>query len=264
MSTTPSYKYINKLQGKRILIFGGTSGIGFAVAEASIEHGATVIITGSNPEKLGKTVQRLKTAYPHISDSQVVTQACDLSNADILDANLESLLSTVTQGGQAKLNHVVFTAGDGLRRPTLSEVTVEIARQSEVVRCLAPLILSKHLLNYLENSPDSSFSLTGGVNSTKPMPGWTLGAFRGSGTEGLMRGLAVDMAPIRVNIVSPGAIKTELFANIPEEVSTQWGLKTLPKRLGRPEDTAEAYLYLMKDGFVTGSKIDTNGGWLLI
>lgn len=89
-------------------------------------------------------------------------------------------------------------------------------------------------------------------------------AWRGQGVEGLMRGLAIDMAPIRVNAVSPGAIKTELLANVPEELLKSWAEMTTVKRIGRPEDTAEAYIYLMKDGFVTGTKIDTSGGRLLL
>jgi NAD(P)-dependent dehydrogenase (short-subunit alcohol dehydrogenase family) len=262
--SAPSYKYINKLQGKRVFIFGGTSGIGFAVAEACIEHGAIVFISGSNAEKLQKTVQRLKTSYPNIPDSQIITHACDLSAAENLDKNLESLLSKVTDGGKVKLNHVVFTAGDGLSLTPISELTVENSSTIPTVRVLAPLLLSKHLLTYLEKSPDSTYTMTTGVNSTKPGPGWTMAAWRGAGVEGLMRGLALDMAPVRVNIVSPGAIDTELLANVPKEVTAKWAEETTVKRLGRPEDTAEAYLYLMKDGFVTGIRIDTSGGRLFL
>jgi NAD(P)-dependent dehydrogenase (short-subunit alcohol dehydrogenase family) len=262
--STSSYKYINKLQGKRVLIFGGTSGIGYAVAEACIEHGATVFISGSNAEKLEKTVQRLKSSYPNIQASQVVTHVCDLSDASNLDKNLESLLSRITNGGQTKLNHVVFTAGDGLSLTPVSAATIENSGTTPSVRALAPLLLSKHLLTCLEKSPDSTYTMTTGVNSTKPMPGWTMAAWRGASIEGLMRGLAVDMAPVRVNVVSPGAIATELLANVPKEVTDRWAEQSTVKRLGRPEDTAEAYLYLMKDGFVTGIRIDTSGGRLLL
>jgi len=86
----------------------------------------------------------------------------------------------------------------------------------------------------------------------------------GALNEGISRGLAVDMAPIRVNLVAPGAIKTELFKNIPEHVIAAYERETTVKRLGRPEDVAEAYLYFMKDGFVTGSIIASNGGRLLV
>lgn len=261
--SAPSYKYINKLQGKRILIFGGTSGIGFAVAEACVEHGATVFITGSNAERLQKTVQRLKDSYSSLESFQVITHTCDLSDAINLDKNLESLLSKVTDGGSSKLDHVVFTAGDGLTMKPISELTAESCATS-TVRTVAPMLLSKHLLTYLEKSPDSTFTMTTGVNGTMPMKGWTLIAWRGQSTEGLMRGLAIDMAPVRVNIVSPGAIDTELLANVPKNILQSWVEQTTVGRIGRPEDTAEAYLYLMKDGFVTGTRIDTSGGRLLL
>ncbi|QDS67944.1 hypothetical protein FKW77_008856 [Venturia effusa] len=217
-----------------------------------------------------KTVQRLKTSYPSLMAStdpgqQVITHACDLADSNNLDKNLESLLSKVTNDGESKLNHVVFTAGDGLNQRPISELRLEDCTTTSTVRVVAPLLLSKHLFNtYLERSPDSSFTLTTGVNSTMPSKGWTMTAWRGQGVEGLMRGLAVDMAPIRVNVVSPGAIKTELLAAVPEDLLKSWADMTTVKRIGRPEDTAEAYVYFMKDGFVTGTKIDTSGGRLLL
>ena len=82
-----------------------------------------------------------------------------------------------------------------------------------------------------------------------------------------MRGLAVDMAPIRVNCVSPGAVHTELFNDIPEDrlQSVLEGMAggTLVGRVGKPEDVAEAYIYAMKDGFCTGTIIESHGGRLL-
>lgn len=107
--SAPIYKFLNKLQGKRVLILGATSGIGFAVAEGCLEHGATVIISGSNQPNLDKTVQRLKTSYLDISPTQIITHVCDLSDADALDNNIKSLLSSATESG--KLNHIVYTAG---------------------------------------------------------------------------------------------------------------------------------------------------------
>jgi NAD(P)-dependent dehydrogenase (short-subunit alcohol dehydrogenase family) len=259
-----SNKFTNKLQGKRILVFGGTSGIGFAVAEGCIEYGATVIISGSNSAKLEKTVVRLTTSYPNVSSSQIVTQVCDLSDAAGLDSNIKSLLSSVTDGGKSKLDHVVFTAGDALSIPALADLEVEALQKARTVRNVAPMIVAKHLLEFQKKSADSSYTMTSGVNSTKPAPGWALAAASGTSMEGLTRGLAVDMAPIRVNLVSPGAIKTELFAGLPAQMEEKYKQATLVKRLGRPEDVAEAYLYFMKDGFVTGSQVDSNGGRLLV
>lgn len=76
--------------------------------------------------------------------------------------------------------------------------------------------------------------------------------------------LAVDLAPIRVNVVSPGAIHTELLQGVPDQAMEVFAKATTVGRIGRPEDVAEAYLYFMKDGFATGSMVESNGGRLLV
>lgn len=89
----------------------------------------------------------------------------------------------------------------------------------------------------------------------------------GSAGEGLTRSLAVEMAPIRVNLIKPGAIDTELFDRIPmpkENLLAMFAKETLVGRVGAPEDVAEAYLYCMKDRFVTGTVIGSDGGRLLV
>lgn len=95
------------------------------------------------------------------------------------------------------------------------------------------------------------------------MAGW------GSAKEGMARGLAVDLKPVRVNCVSPGAIDTELFDRFGsrgsrEQIVEMYKNKTLVKRIGKPEDIAEAYLYLMRDGFVTGTTLLSDGGYVLV
>ena len=87
----------------------------------------------------------------------------------------------------------------------------------------------------------------------------------------MARGLAVDLKPIRVNVMAPGAIDTEIFdvyaAGDParrERLREVFAAKTLLGKCGRPEDTAEAYLYLMRDAFVTGHVLVTDGGYLLV
>ena len=129
MADESFYKFIHKLRGKRVLIFGSTSGIGYAVAAACVEHGCTVIISGSNEPNLTSTVLRLKTSYPHIaspsSSSQVIiTHVCDLSKKEDLESNIQTLLSVVTRGAKEKLDHVVFTAGDARSLQSIAEVTV--------------------------------------------------------------------------------------------------------------------------------------------
>ncbi|KAL1878153.1 hypothetical protein Daus18300_002069 [Diaporthe australafricana] len=256
------FKFINKLRGHRVLIFGATSGIGYAVAEACLEHGCTVILSGSNVLKLADTILRLRTSYPHLTPYQIVVHACDLSDKDQLESNIQQLLSAVTLDGNNKIDHVVFTAGDARSLQSLSEVTVEQFEKTQVVRNIAPIIVAKYLPQYMEKGPGSSYTLTGGFIFSKPPPGFSLHA--ATGIEGLARGLAVDIAPIRVNLVAPGVIETEAMKNVPQQALEALAQATVIKRLGRPEDIAEAYLYLMKDGNVTGSIIESNGGRLLV
>ena len=77
--STPRRKYTNKLHNKHVLIFGGTSGIGFCIAEACLEHGAHVTISGSNKARLDQSLSRLRNAYPDIPGSNIKGYTCDLS-----------------------------------------------------------------------------------------------------------------------------------------------------------------------------------------
>lgn len=266
---TSSLKYTSKLANQHVLILGGTSGIGFCVAEAALEHGANIAISSFNQSKLDKTVARLKEAYPTQSEKQrITTHVCNLADVANLDANLEALFQAATNGGAIKLNHVVTTAGDALQLPAVSEITPESIYSSMNVRFIAPAMMAKYVAKYVESSPTSSFTMTGGMRSHKPAPGWSLVTAVGSAVEGLGRGLAVDLKPIRVNVVSPGAVHTELFSNFPQEalgaILQKMRDQSTTGTVGRPEDLAESYIYLMKDQFVTGTVVDSNGGALLV
>lgn len=262
-------KYISKLANQRILILGGTSGLGYCVAEAALEHGAHLVLSSSNQSKLDKAVARLKEAYPTQSKTQsIITQVCDLSDAANLDANLESLFKTATSNGTVKLNHVVSTAGDALKMPSLDQFTPDLVTSGMQVRFIALAVMAKYIEKYVEPSPASSFTMTSGATGRKPLPGWTMASAITSAVEGLARGLALDLKPIRVNAVSPGPVNTEFFDAFPKEqldaMMEHFRAKSTTGTVARPEDLAESYMYLMKDQFVTGSVIESNGGSVLV
>jgi NAD(P)-dependent dehydrogenase (short-subunit alcohol dehydrogenase family) len=261
-------KYTSKLVDKLVVIFGGTSGVGFCVAEASLEHGASVFISGSNPTRLLNALDRLRTSYPSIPAERIRGGTCDLADTHNVEENLIKLLDTITENKAAKIDHIVFTAGDALKFPALKDATPETFLALANVRVVSAVILAKLIPTYMTISPSSSFTVTGGSNTQKPMLGWAIIAAWGGTQEGLMRGLAVDLAPMRVNLVSLGAVKTELFDGLPQEAleATLEGFKeqTTVKEVGKPENVAEAYLYIMKDRFVTGAIVETNGGRLLV
>ncbi|KAK5655678.1 hypothetical protein OQA88_5611 [Cercophora sp. LCS_1] len=261
MSAQASPKYINKLASRRILILGGTSGVGFAVAQAALEYGAIVTISSSNPAKLERALSRLDSANANGA-------VCDLADTDKIEENLVALFNFATSNGQYKLDHVVFTAGDALKVTPVSEATPEAVTKASVVRFVAPVMVAKVMRVFVKESHEASLTLTGGTNSVKPMRDWSIIAGVGTAVEGLVRGFAVDLRPVRVNGIVLGAVHTELFDSIGqgeqlEAMLDKFRRETLTGTVGRPEDVAEAYLYVMRDSFVTGSLISTDGGRLL-
>ncbi|EPS36246.1 hypothetical protein H072_10363 [Dactylellina haptotyla CBS 200.50] len=260
-------KYINKLQDKRVLVLGGTSGIGFCVAEACVEHGARVIVASSRQTNIDKTIQRIQTSYPEAGD-RISGKTCDLSGDDMED-QIKSLYDFATDNNTNKLDHVVNTAGDSFKLVKLADATYEDAMKMGKVRYFGGLFLAKHASTYMNVSAESSFTNTSGVNSEKP--GENFSAIIGFATakEGMTRGLAKDMKPIRVNCVSPGAVQTELFSQFGDEATVKsivekFKALTLTGTIGTPENLAESYLYCMKNYFVTGRTLQAEGGYLLI
>lgn len=245
-----------------MLIIGGSSGIGFSVAEAALEHGAEVVISSSNQSKLDKAVARLQEHARAVGISAKISSAtCDLANAETLDNNIVSLFEAATKDG--KLDHVVFTAGDALPGPS-NDVSVEDLYANMLMRQVAPSIIAKHIAKYVNSSSKSSLTLTSGTIAWRPVEGRAVVAGVGGAVEGLTRGLALDLRPIRVNCVQPGAVHTEFFQWLPQEnleaILDSMRKDTLLNQVGTPEEVAEAYIYAMKDTFTTGGVIESNGG----
>ncbi|MCJ1244659.1 hypothetical protein MMC30_001858 [Trapelia coarctata] len=261
-TTTDSTKYTSKLSSTRILIIGGSSGIGYSVAEATLESGAHVIISSSNPSRIDAAVASLLKSYPSAKD-RLSGHACDLSNPSTLEDNVAALFARC-----GELNHVVFTAGDKIAVMPLQDASVEAIQKHAMVRFIAPLIVAKYAARILPKSPASSITLTTGSVSERPVPNWTIAGSYGTGLHGMTRGLALDLKPVRVNLVSPGAVETPLWDAMSGEAFEKFkvGIKSKMATgvFGNPDDVAEAYLYLLKDQNVTGSCISTNGGALLM
>ena len=254
-------KYLNKLKNKHVLIIGGSSGIGFGVAEACLEYGARVTISSSSSERLTAAVNKLKTAYPSAAASRIAAATCDLGDATTLESNVAALFKSV-----GEINHVVYTAGDGLLRIPLAEVTVAQMQKVTLVRVNGVILAAREAVKYLPASPESSFTITSGSAADKPIPGTAATAFFAGSHASMARSLALDLKPIRFNVVGPGAVDTELW-KMPEEqkkaMFKQFEAQMTTGRVGRVEDVAEAFLYCMKDTNVSGSVISTNGGAFL-
>jgi NAD(P)-dependent dehydrogenase (short-subunit alcohol dehydrogenase family) len=260
-------KYSNKLQGSRILIIGGSSGIGFCTAEACLEFGALITIASSNSSKLEAAVSKLQSSYPSVK-SNVHGQTVDLSKQDTLESELKDLFEKTVNGmGGDKLDHVVFTAGDALATMKLADMTMDSILKAGQIRFFAPLLAAKFIPQYVKNSHESSYTITTGSISERPMPDWSvIGSFAG-GHHSMVRNLALDMKPIRVNGVSPGVVDTELWSMPKEQkdkLMEQMSKKMATGTPGKPEWVAESFLSIMRDYNMDGAMIRTDGGGLFM
>ncbi|KKK12910.1 hypothetical protein P175DRAFT_0428599 [Aspergillus ochraceoroseus IBT 24754] len=259
-------KYTGQLRDKRILIVGGTSGIGYSIAEAALEHHAVVTVVGSNPIKLKDAVSRLEKSYPsETAGGRVRGIACDLADSSNLEDNAQKILAFAAE--TSKINHIVITAADMTQPPSLMEFTVEKVERTGTIRYMAPLMFAKHLPRFMDLSAANSLTLTSGAHAHKPDPGWTVISGYCGAVESMAKGLAIDLQPLRVNVVSPGAIMTDVVKDIlgdAYDIAIKMAKeKSLVASAGTPENIAQAYLYLMKDQYVSGTVLESNGGMFL-
>ena len=240
------------LHGRRVVVIGGSSGIGFAVAERAIREGAHVFVGSSSAARVEDAVKRLGPA----------------ASGAAVDAREETSLSAFFERS-GSFDHLVFTAGDwpALRRPgAIAELDLQGAAAIFTVRFWGALAAIKHAHGRI--SPSGSITLTNGVVAHRPRKGAALATAMAGAIEHLTRALAVDLAPVRVNAVCPGLILTEVWNSIPEEQRAEQ-LRRMTARLplpraGEPDEVAEAYLHLMCATYSTGQVLVVDGGKTLV
>lgn len=258
-----SKHFTSKLAGQRIIILGGTGGIGIAVARACIENGASVVLSSSRVSSIESAIKSIETEYPS-AKPRLSGSTCDLGSADT-EANLENLFKQV--GGT--FDHIVYMAGQRIPTIPLNEVNMDKINYVFSARAYGPILTAKVGSRYLTPGPKSSIILTTGSIAEKPIPGgWATLAYTGGGTVALTHQLAFDLAPVRVNAVAPGVTDTNLWADMPKDVLEAFMRaqkeKVLTGEVGQADDVAEAFLYLMKDKNTTGIVVHTSSGDLLI
>jgi NAD(P)-dependent dehydrogenase (short-subunit alcohol dehydrogenase family) len=233
------------LSGKRILIVGGGSGIGKAVARAARDEGTDVLIASTSMAKLEAAAQDLGgvgIAVLDITDEASVARFFD------------------TSGG---FDHIVSTAGDWgkARRGPFVEMDLDEAAALFHVRFWGNARLAKHGAPRLAEG--GSLTLTSGMSAFSPQKGSTMATAMAGSIAHLVYGLAVELAPLRVNGVFPGGVATEIFTGLPtalREAEEQRFAAQPIARIARPEEVAEAYLYAMKCGYLTGQILKVDGG----
>ncbi|EXJ83881.1 hypothetical protein A1O1_07509 [Capronia coronata CBS 617.96] len=255
-------QFTDKLAGQRVLLVGGTGGVGVSVAQALLEFGATIVLSSSHESKVKDVRAALLQDYPEAKD-RISGYPCDLASPDV-ESNIEQLFN---QAGN--VDHIVYMAGDRLPMVPLEEVTLENWQKYNQVRTIAAILVIKVGVRHMKKDRHSSIVLTGGSISEKPIAGgWSMLALMGAGLNGLGRQLAYDLAPIRVNIVAPGVIETDLWQRMGEDGKRAFFAEHEGKiptgKVGQPVDLAEAYLYCLKDTNATGVVVHSNSGTFLV
>ncbi|PXW16381.1 SDR family oxidoreductase [Paraburkholderia caballeronis] len=237
------------LRQSRVVVAGGTSGIGFAVADAAARAGAEVVIASSNPERVAAALARLPEG----------TRGESIDFTD--DAQVSAFFARV-----GAFDHFVYTAGESLLLQTLADLSIADAQRAFDVRYWGALRAVKHAAPLLRAG--GSITLTSGVASSRPLPAWTVPSSILGAIESLTRALAVELAPLRVNAVAPGVLRTALWDNMTDADRAglyEYIAEKMPvRRVGEAADVAQTYLYLMQQGFSTGQVVVVDGGHVLV
>ncbi len=237
------------LKGSKIVVLGGSSGIGLEVSRLAAELGAEVVIASSSAEKVKKAAAEL--------GGKTAGATLDLKDEPAIAAFFEKL---------GAFDHLVYTAADSLHVSDLASTDLKAARNAFELRYWALLAAVKYATPHLREG--GSITMTTGIYGRRPVKGIPIVASIAAMMEGLTRALAIDLAPLRVNCVSPGVVRTALWDSMPEkdrEAFFEATAKRVPVgRVGEPEDVAWTYLYLMLQGNSTGQTVIVDGGDTLV
>ncbi|MBR8333221.1 SDR family oxidoreductase [Burkholderia ambifaria] len=229
------------LHGKKVLVVGGSSGIGAAAAKAFAQRGAVVTIASRDPARAGADVA---------PDGHVRTEALDITDT----AAVEAFCARVGQ-----FDHVVISAAKTATGPlrTLPLADAQAAMDSKFWGAY-------RIARSIDIAPGGSLTFVSGYLSVRPNASSVLQGAINAALEALARGLALELAPVRVNTVSPGLIATPLWDKLaPDARDAMYAgaAQRLPaRRVGQPEDVANAIVYLATTRYATGSTVLIDGG----
>jgi NAD(P)-dependent dehydrogenase (short-subunit alcohol dehydrogenase family) len=235
------------LKNARVLIIGGTSGIGLGVASAAAERGAIPIVVSRRQSSVDRALADLP--------NQAAGATVDLTDP----ASLNRLADDV-----GDIDHLVFTAGESLELAPLADLTADIVNRFFQTRFVGALSAVRVFAPHITSG--GSITLTSGTAAEQPgfgaLPVSLCGAM-----NALTKALAFELAPIRVNVVAPGVVRTPLWdamSNADRQAMYDQAEQQLPLgRIGEAADVARAYLYCMEQQFGTGTVLTVDGGTLL-
>jgi NAD(P)-dependent dehydrogenase (short-subunit alcohol dehydrogenase family) len=228
--------------GQKVVVVGGSSGIGLSTAAMAKQNGAGVIIAS-------RSVEKLKAAADKIGAKAIVA---DVTSDDSV-ANLFKQCGPV--------DHVVVTAAQ-LKSGPFKNVSMDDVRSTMEGKFWGAWRCARSA----EIRGGGSLTLVSGFLSVRPRPGSAIVGASNGALESLTRALALELAPVRVNCVSPGLIDTPIRAAMPEaarkEMLAKAAAALLVKRVGEGEDIAMQILAFMANGFASGSIVYLDGGAL--
>ena len=237
------------MESKRVIILGGSSGLGLATAKATAKEGANVVIVSGNQHRMEAALAQL----PGEARGHVV----DLSREE----NIKNFFSTI-----GRFDHLVYTAAENLTLSNIADTDIAKAKDFFTLRFWGAVAAVKYGAPFINEG--GSICLTSGIASQRPAAGWAVAASICGAMEGFCRAMAVELAPIRVNVLLPGVIRTNLWNSMPEKERDEFYRavgNSLPlKRVGLAEDIAQGYLFLMKQSFATGQSYVIDGGAVLV
>ncbi|WP_437627131.1 SDR family oxidoreductase [Sorangium sp. So ce1151] len=236
------------LEQQHVVVIGGSSGIGLGVARACLARGASLTLVSRSPEKLAGAAAELGDAR------RVRTFAADVTQ----EAEVRSLFDQ-----HPPARHVVVTAVQGHYQP-IREMDIAAARRLIDSKLVAALHVAKHA----RIAPGGSLVFTTGIAAVRPGPGGSVVAAVNGALMSLVRALAIELAPVRVNALSPGWVDTPVWDSIAggakEQRFAQHARRLPVGRIGAPADIADAALFLMGNGFTTGEVLHVDGGHRLV
>lgn len=228
------------LADKHVLIIGGSAGLGLAVARRAHAAGARLAVVSRH------ATERREDLHQAIGPD-ITTHSLDIARGDDLAPGLRGL---------GAIDHLVITVRPPVPAGSFAELDWAAARAAFEAKLWGPCRVIQAVLPQL--APEASITLTSGIAGEKIYAGTTVMALVNAATETLCRALAVELAPRRVNVVSPGFVE-------PKPEAVQAYAQQFPAgRLGQADEVAESYLYAMTHPYVTGATLWVDGGARLI
>lgn len=239
---------MSSLAHKTVVILGGSSGIGLATAKAAKAEGANVIVTGRSRD-------RLQSAQAELG-SGARTVALDVAD----EAGTRALFQEID-----RVDHIFITAGSVASDARLAPESAAL-RPAMDTRFWGAFYAAKYGASKM--NAGGSITFMSGTTARRPLRGAAVATASCGAVEAFARSLAIDLAPIRVNTIQPGYVDTpmldELLGEAREAIKAEAGARLPVKRIGRPEELADAVLFLMKNGYVNGITLTVDGGGLLV